>query len=264
MIARFLVSPWPVLLTTVAGLSQPCRAHVALIAPNGGEILVVGSTFTIQWQVVVPHNTLNWDLEYSISGPSGPWLPIAIDLPVALTSYQWTVPNTPSTQVRVRVTQDNSGTDYDDISASDLTIAVAAAYTPFGQGCAGSSAVASLAPLPGELPRIGTTSHLRAANLAVAAHPVLFAIGFSDTQANGPGGVVALPFSLSPYGLTGCTQYVSVDLTDVAIAAGGQADWTLTVPNDPSLSGRELHVQAAAFEPAAIAVSNGVTVSVGY
>jgi hypothetical protein len=93
---------------------------------------------------------------------------------------------------------------------------------------------------------------------------VLFAIGFSDTQANGPGGVVALPFSLSAYGLAGCTQYVSVDLTDVAIATAGQADWTLTVPSNPSLPGTELYVQAAAFEPAAIALSNGVAVTVGY
>jgi hypothetical protein len=188
MIARIRVSSWPILLASLAALTQPCRAHVGLLAPNGGEVLVVGSTFTIQWQILVPHNTLNWDLEYSISGPSGPWLPIAIDLPVGMTSYQWTVPNTPSTQVRVRVTQDNSGTDYTDVSDSDLTIAAAAAYTSFGQGCAGSSAVPTLAPLAGELPRIGTTSHLRAASLASLAHPVLFAIGFSDTQANGPGG----------------------------------------------------------------------------
>jgi hypothetical protein len=111
-----------------------------LLAPNGGEVLVVGSTFTIQWQVVVPHNTLNWNLEYSISGPSGPWLPIAIDLPVGMTSYQWTVPNAPSTEVRVRVT---------------------------------------------------------------------------------------LPFSLSAYGLTGCTQHVSIDLTDVAIAVSNAVTATV-------------------------------------
>ena len=44
MITRFLVSPWLVTLATLAGLSQPCRAHVALLAPNGGEILVSRST----------------------------------------------------------------------------------------------------------------------------------------------------------------------------------------------------------------------------
>ena len=40
-----------------------------------------------------------------------------------MTTYDWTVPDTPSTRVRVRVWQDNDeGPNYDDISASDVTI----------------------------------------------------------------------------------------------------------------------------------------------
>ena len=36
------------------------------------------------------------------------------------------------------------------------------------------------------------------------------------------------------------------------------------MPNAPSLAGSEVYVQAVAFEAAAIAVSNGVAVTVGY
>ena len=38
-------------------------------------------------------------------------------------TYDWTVPDTPSDQARVRVRMDNSGTDYYDESKEDFTIA---------------------------------------------------------------------------------------------------------------------------------------------
>ena len=265
MLVRACRSPLLICLLVIGGLARPCSAHVALVAPNGGEVLLVGSTFTIQWQIVVPHTTLNWDLEYSISGPAGPWLAIAIDLPVGMTSYAWTVPNTPSTQVRVRVTQDNTGTDYSDISDANLAIVPAAAFTPFGSGCAGSAAVPTLAPFAGELPQLGATSHLRADQLASGAAMVLFAVGFSDVQARGPGGVVALPFGLAAFGLPACTQYVSVDLTSVTVATSGHADWPLTLPNQAALAGNSVFVQAVVFEPlGSVAVANAVAVAVGY
>ena len=120
---------WPVRVAALGFLSaQPLLAHVTLIAPNGGEQLQVGSTFTIQWENTVLHNLVDWDLWYSVTGPGGPWIPIALNLPPgnpvngSIIDYTWVVPDNISSTVRVRVRQDNVGTDYLDISDSNLAI----------------------------------------------------------------------------------------------------------------------------------------------
>lgn len=116
--------------------SVQARGHVELDAPNGGEVLPVGSIFTIEWHIVIAHNQLNWDLWYSTTGPGGPWMLIAEDLPPgsqqagSIHTYDWTVPDDPSDQVRVRVRMDNSGTDYYDESDADLTIESGPPQTP--------------------------------------------------------------------------------------------------------------------------------------
>lgn len=103
-------------------------AHVALDQPNGGETLDSGVTAVIEWHIVIGHATMDWDLWYSVTGPAGPWLVIAADLPPgdittgAVHTYQWVVPVADSDQVRVRVRQDNVGPDYEDISDGDLVI----------------------------------------------------------------------------------------------------------------------------------------------
>jgi len=112
----------------LATLGSVAEAHVILDWPNGGETLSAGQVVTVQWHIQIAHGQQNWDLWYSNSGPSGPWIPIAMDLPAGATNmgsthqYNWTVPNDPSTQVRVRVRMDNAGTDYFDISNGNLTI----------------------------------------------------------------------------------------------------------------------------------------------
>jgi len=108
--------------------AETAFAHVALDAPNGGETLTAGTDYTITWHVVIGHNTLNWDLWYSTTGVMGPWVPIELNLPPgdistgAVHTYEWTVPDAASDQVRVRVRQDNTTSDYLDISDNDLTI----------------------------------------------------------------------------------------------------------------------------------------------
>ena len=102
--------------------------HIHLDAPDGGEILTAGSTYSIEWHVLLQHSTQNWDLWYSTTGPDGPWLEIATDLPPGdITpssphSYDWLVPSVYTTEARVRVGQDNIGTDYFDISNHNFTI----------------------------------------------------------------------------------------------------------------------------------------------
>jgi hypothetical protein len=119
-------------LALVAGaalaMAPSARAHTTLLAPDGGELLQVGSRFQIEWTVAISHNLQNWDLWYSNSGPNGPWIPIAMDLPAgsgavgSQHTYLWTVPDDLSSTVRVRVRMDNSATDYYDVSNADLAI----------------------------------------------------------------------------------------------------------------------------------------------
>ncbi len=110
--------------------------HIELDAPNGGEQLEVGSMFTIEWHILIQHNQLNWDLWYSTTGPNGPWIVIATDLPPgpfgvgSVHTYDWVIPDAVSDQVRVRVRMDNAGTDYFDISDGDLSILPEAIITP--------------------------------------------------------------------------------------------------------------------------------------
>lgn len=109
-------------------VAAPAEAHVQLNAPNGGQHLQVCSIYTIEWEVSISHSLLNWDLDYSVTGPNGPWTAIATDLPAgsgavgSIHTYDWIIPDAISDQVRVRVIMDNSGTDYQDISESNSSI----------------------------------------------------------------------------------------------------------------------------------------------
>lgn len=104
------------------GFANSARAHVHLDAPNGGEILQPGDVFTITWQIEIAHALQHWHLWYSTTGPGGPWIVIALNLPPgssatgSIHTYNWTLPNTPSKQVRVRVQMDNTLADYEDLS----------------------------------------------------------------------------------------------------------------------------------------------------
>ncbi len=112
-------------------VAAPALAHVQLDAPNGGETLEPGSVYTIEWHDTVTHGPANYDLWYSETGEDGPWTEIAVDLDFGSEmpsyTYEWTVPDTSSNRVRVRVRQDNEDTDYEDISDGDLAITGSAA-----------------------------------------------------------------------------------------------------------------------------------------
>lgn len=116
-----------VIMIFVTMAAAPAVAHVALDAPNGGEILEPDSVVSIVWHDEVYHGPANYDLWYSTTGSEGPWIEIVADITpgsqMPSYSYDWVVPNTPSDQVRVRVRQENEGTDYVDVSDSDIIIA---------------------------------------------------------------------------------------------------------------------------------------------
>ena len=117
-------------LLTSALISTAAFGHVQLLTPSGNDVLEVGTTLEVTWKITIPHDTINWDLHYSISGQKGPWEPVAIDLPVgdntqnSIHTYDWTVPNTVSDVVWVRVTQDNKDGNYDDTNDQPCSIVV--------------------------------------------------------------------------------------------------------------------------------------------
>ena len=91
--------------------------RIQVIAPNGGEHWAVGASQNITW-LSENFSGANVKIDYSTNSGST-WLPV-----IASTTnngnYPWTIPNTPSTQCRVRV----SDTDDDpfDISDADFWI----------------------------------------------------------------------------------------------------------------------------------------------
>ncbi len=76
------------------------RIPVTVTAPNGGEQWQGGSTKLITWNI--QGTSLTFNLDYSTNGGSS-WTPIVSNLSTSVGTYNWTVPNTPSTNCLVRV-----------------------------------------------------------------------------------------------------------------------------------------------------------------
>ena len=153
-------------------------------------------------------------------------------------------------------------TDRDDCWYLDLQYAPAT-YASFGTGCAGPNAlVPSLAALPGEVPALGTTSHLRVTNLPTTLTLPLFVLGLGNTVNAAPS--YPLPFDLGPLGWPGCNQLVSFDVGSLQFTLTGQADLPFAVPLNLTLIGLSFHAQAfVLYQPTGAAVSNGITGLVG-
>lgn len=94
---------------------------VSLLQPNGGDSLIVGSTYQITW-TPTGGTGLTVDLAYSEDGGATYPHTIATALPNT-GAYDWTVPSTPTTQGRVRVTMHDECThSVQDASDADFTI----------------------------------------------------------------------------------------------------------------------------------------------
>lgn len=98
--ARHGCSPYP----EVVGMSNTfsvVSAVVTVNSPNGGESLLPGNAHTISWDTSAGPVNSNVAIDYSITGVT--WLPITGSTPND-GSYDWVVPNAPTTQGKVRVT----------------------------------------------------------------------------------------------------------------------------------------------------------------
>lgn len=78
--------------------SQP----IDLLQPNdGGDIFQISTKRFIIWQVQA--GISNVKLQYSTTGNAGPWTTITNSTPAAAGSYSWTIPNTPSINCYLRI-----------------------------------------------------------------------------------------------------------------------------------------------------------------
>jgi uncharacterized protein (TIGR02145 family) len=85
--------------------------EITVISPNGGENWQVNLPYNITWTSV---DVANVKIDYSTDNGLT-WLNVVASVPAIPTSYEWTIPNTPSLQTKVRVT-DASFPDIGDTS----------------------------------------------------------------------------------------------------------------------------------------------------
>jgi len=91
-------------------------SFINLISPNGGEILTSGSTYFIEWG---SQNVVDVTIEYSTDNGNN-WISI-VDSIVSAGIYEWTIPNTLTTEGRVRISDLSDPNTYD-ISDGSFTI----------------------------------------------------------------------------------------------------------------------------------------------
>jgi hypothetical protein len=129
-------------------------------------------------------------------------------------------------------------------------------FAPLGPGCPGSFGTPLLAAAQYSLPWLGDVFASEVAPAPVGG-PVFVVTGQTAT----------VPSPLDPYGLPGCTLFVSPLATDlVFVGVGGVAQWSLVIPNSPPLAGVGLAQQAFVLDPvgaAGAAVSSACTMRIG-
>ncbi len=98
--------------------------EVTVTAPNGGEILEGGSSFTITWTKTSPLGITSQEIRLSTDGGLNFPTVIATGLPGTIQSFDWIVPTDVSTsKARIRVTvTDTSGMSTPDDSDADFII----------------------------------------------------------------------------------------------------------------------------------------------
>lgn len=95
---------------------------VTVIYPNGGEILLIGSTANLQWSATDDVGVSSVDLHLSRSGVGGPWETIALSIPNS-GSYLWVVTGPPTVNAILRATAyDAAGNSAQDVSDLPFTI----------------------------------------------------------------------------------------------------------------------------------------------
>ena len=135
---------------------------------------------------------------------------------------------------------------------------VLARATAFGAGCVGSGGMNTLSAA--SMPVAGTTFVANAGGMP----PLGVAMAVFGFQ------TIAVPMtSLFLQGVAGCDLLASPDILDVVLPAGGAAQSSIALPNNPALAGQVFHHQVVAIETNAglaftsITSTNGLTLTIG-
>ncbi len=99
-------------------------SNTALLSPNGGENWLVGSTQNITW---TSSGVTNVKIENTTNNGTT-WTQIIASVAATPASYSWTVPNTPSTNCKVRIS-DASNASVTDVSNNVFTISAVPTIT---------------------------------------------------------------------------------------------------------------------------------------
>lgn len=90
---------------------------ITVTDPNGGEVWLVGTLRNITWGSTAISQV---NISYSITNGNS-WLTVANNVNAASGSYSWTIPNTPSTECLVKITDATNANSYD-VSNNVFTI----------------------------------------------------------------------------------------------------------------------------------------------
>lgn len=102
---------------------QNAPPQVRITSPNGGESWIAGSNHDITWNATDPDGITGIDLAYSLNGGFN-WNTIVSGITNSGT-YNWTLPSSASTTVKVRATaRDSVGNSASDMSDAVFTIAI--------------------------------------------------------------------------------------------------------------------------------------------
>ncbi|MBI2418923.1 MAG: choice-of-anchor J domain-containing protein, partial [Ignavibacteriales bacterium] len=132
-----VLQAWKLILITTDQLGAD---GLTLVAPNGGEVLDIGTQYNVRWNAT---GVTTVKIEYSTNNGTA-WSTVADNVPAErvasvdpasgsrkvtegsqpMGSYTWTIPNTPSTSALVKVTANNNAA-LTDVSNAVFTIRVA-------------------------------------------------------------------------------------------------------------------------------------------
>lgn len=170
-------------------------AHVRINSPNGGETFTVGEEITIEWEVLISHTTINWDLWYSNTG-AAPWTEWSMDIPAVgsvgvgtiHTKMLTILPEFVGSQFRIRVRMDNvdGEIDYYDVTNSTMTV-LPGPWDNLGFGLPGTNGQATLVGT-GDLTG-GSLNRLDLANAAPSSPAIVF-VGLAAGNAPFKGGTL--------------------------------------------------------------------------
>ena len=103
--------------------SSPPGLSVRVVHPGPNRVLLAGSVQFFEWAAAVPAlQVATVDLELSTTGPDGPFLPLATDLPNS-GRHQLVIPPRYSDQCHLRVTATSASAGVSAVSAEPFTIA---------------------------------------------------------------------------------------------------------------------------------------------